>query len=65
MSDQKKQVQQWIKDGTIPHLLFSGNAGIGKTTLAKILLNLQLEVNDLDVPGNKCKSDKQCRRRKR
>ena len=23
---QKKQVQQWIKDGTIPHLLFSGNA---------------------------------------
>ena len=45
---QKKQVQQWIKDGTIPHLLFSGNAGIGKTTLAKILLN-QLEVNDIDV----------------
>jgi DNA polymerase III delta prime subunit len=29
-------------------LLFSGNAGIGKTTLARILLNL-LEVNDLDV----------------
>ena len=45
---QKRQVQQWIKDGTIPHLLFSGNAGIGKTTLAKILL-VQLEVNDLDV----------------
>ena len=45
---QKKQVQQWIKDGTIPHLLFSGNAGIGKTTLAKILLN-QLGINDLDV----------------
>ena len=45
---QKKQVKQWIEDGTIPHLLFSGNAGIGKTTLAKILLN-QLEVNELDV----------------
>ena len=45
---QKRQVQQWIKDGTIPHLLFSGNAGIGKTTLAKILL-AQLEINDLDV----------------
>ena len=45
---QKRQVQQWIKDGTIPHLHFSGNAGIGKTTLAKILL-AQLEVNDLDV----------------
>lgn len=45
---QKAQVQRWIKEGTIPHLLFSGNAGIGKTTLAKILLN-ELDVNDLDV----------------
>ena len=45
---QKKQVQQWIKEGTIPHLLFSGNAGIGKTTLAKILFN-ELEINDLDI----------------
>ena len=36
---QKKQVQQWIKEKTIPHLLFSGNAGIGKTTLAKLLFN--------------------------
>ena len=45
---QRKQVEQWIKDGTIPHLLFSGNAGIGKTTLAKILLT-QLEINDLAV----------------
>ncbi len=45
---QKNQVQRWIKEGTIPHLLFSGNAGIGKTTLAKILLN-ELEVTDLDI----------------
>ena len=45
---QRKQVQTWIKDKTIPHLLFSGNAGIGKTTLAKLLFN-ELEVNDLDV----------------
>jgi DNA polymerase III delta prime subunit len=45
---QKEQVQRWIKEGTIPHLLFSGAAGIGKTTLAKILLN-ELEVNDLDI----------------
>ena len=41
---QKKQVQQWIKEETIPHLLFSGNAGIGKTTLAKLLFN-ELEIN--------------------
>jgi len=45
---QKEQIQSWIKQKSIPHLLFSGSAGIGKTTLAKILFN-ELEVNDLDV----------------
>lgn len=47
-SGQKEQVQQWIKDETIPHLLFSGSAGIGKTTLAKLLIE-QLPVLDCDV----------------
>ena len=28
--------------------MFSGNAGIGKTTLAKLLFN-ELEINDLDI----------------
>jgi DNA polymerase III delta prime subunit len=45
---QKSQIQQWIKDGSIPHLLLSGNAGIGKTTLARILFN-ELEINDFDI----------------
>jgi len=45
---QKEQIQSWIKQKSIPHLLFSGSAGIGKTTLAKILFN-ESEVNDLDV----------------
>ncbi len=45
---QKQQIQNWVKESSIPHLLFSGNAGIGKTTLAKILLN-ELQINDLDV----------------
>jgi DNA polymerase III delta prime subunit len=45
---QKAQIQRWIKDGSIPHLLLSGNAGIGKTTLAKVLFN-ELEINDLDI----------------
>lgn len=45
---QRKQVETWIKDKSIPHLLFSGNAGIGKTTLAKILFN-ELDVNPLDI----------------
>jgi replication factor C small subunit len=30
---QKAQVESWIKQGTIPHLLFSGNAGIGKNNI--------------------------------
>lgn len=47
-SHQKQQVESWIKQGTIPHLLFSGNAGIGKTTLAKILFK-ELDINELDI----------------
>jgi len=45
---QKEQVKQWIKDGSIPHLLFSGDAGTGKTTLAKVLIN-ELGVESYDV----------------
>ena len=45
---QRKQVDAWVKSGTIPHLLFSGAPGVGKTTLAKILIN-QLGVDDVDV----------------
>jgi replication factor C small subunit len=45
---QRDQVKQWIKAGSIPHLLFSGAAGIGKTTLAKILINA-LNIDTYDV----------------
>jgi replication factor C small subunit len=45
---QREQVKQWIKEGSVPHLLFSGAAGIGKTTLAKILINA-LGVDTYDV----------------
>jgi replication factor C small subunit len=45
---QRKQVQGWVDAGSIPHLLFSGAPGTGKTTLAKVLINM-LNVNEYDV----------------
>ena len=45
---QKRQVSNWIKERSIPHLLFSGAAGIGKTTLAKVLIN-EIGIEDYDV----------------
>ncbi len=45
---QQQQVQQWVSDKSIPHLLLSGDPGVGKTTLAKVLIN-ELEVEDYDV----------------
>jgi DNA polymerase III delta prime subunit len=37
--NQKHQVEQWIADRYIPHLLLSGSAGVGKTTIAKAMCN--------------------------
>jgi replication factor C small subunit len=47
-NEQKAQVKTWIDGKSIPHLLFSGAPGVGKTTLAKILIK-QLEIDDFDV----------------
>lgn len=47
-SSQKKQIQTWIKDKSIPHLLLSGTPGIGKTTLAKMLMH-EMEIPEYDI----------------
>ena len=45
---QREQVQSWIRDGSIPHLMLSGAAGTGKTTLAKLLIN-ELGIDEYDM----------------
>jgi replication factor C small subunit len=37
---QRAKVQEWIAEGALPHLLFSGVPGTGKTSLAELLLRL-------------------------
>jgi DNA polymerase III delta prime subunit len=46
--NQRQQVEAWIKDQSIPNLLFSGSPGTGKTTLGKMLIN-ELGVDEYDV----------------
>ena len=44
---QREQIEYFIKEKSIPHLLFTGPAGTGKTTLAKILVN-SLDIDPYD-----------------
>ena len=45
---QKKQIEKWLAEGALPHMLLSGAPGTGKTTLAKVLLN-ELAIDPFDI----------------
>lgn len=44
----KVKIMEYINDGSIPHLLFTGVQGSGKSTLSKILIS-KLEIDDADI----------------
>jgi replication factor C small subunit len=45
---QKNKVSEWVKNKDMPHCLFSGSPGTGKTSLAKILIK-ELNIHEYDV----------------
>jgi replication factor C small subunit len=45
---QRDQVESWVREGSIPHVMLSGSAGVGKTTLARLLIRL-LDIQESDV----------------
>ena len=44
----RERFEEWIQEGALPHLLFSGKPGMGKTSLARLLLKL-LNVPEGDI----------------
>lgn len=50
-SDLKKVFQQFVDNGSIPNMLLTGRAGVGKTTIARAMLE-QLECDYMIINGS-------------
>ena len=49
----KQKVSDYLQTGDVPHLLFFGKAGTGKTTLAKLIVNsINCDFLELNKLGN-------------
>lgn len=46
--DVKDQFKQWISEGSIPNLIFSGGPGSGKTSAAQMILN-EIKIPEFDI----------------
>ena len=55
-SDQQSQFRSWIKESSIPNLLFTGPAGTGKTTAARMLVH-ELKIHDYDFVAINASND--------
>lgn len=47
-NNQRAMIEQIIKIGKLPNMLITGSPGVGKTTLARIIIN-ELKIEDTDV----------------
>lgn len=44
----KNKIKEWINQGAVPHLILSGKSGLGKTSLAHLIIN-ELNVPTADI----------------
>jgi len=49
--DLKQTFQQFVNDGNIPNLLLSGSAGVGKTTVARAMLE-EIQADYIVINGS-------------